>query len=307
MAEAAAEMAGVEKVLEQMEEEQALLGTCASLWRTLAAHLAAVDESLRLKSQTLAAAADSLDTRSHQSLASLLARESALPARESAAAARVATLRDAALADLRSALDGGGAPPGEAADLIRLHCRRMDARPLWRLVAARRRDAEVEAEVAAAVADEAVDPARLVLDAVEDFVAGVGTSDDQRWAVGVILRAAFFPAADSEAVGAAEPGWSVAERAAAVAEKWRERMGEKESKLVPLEGIMFLQFVNGFRLGSRLDEQLLKDLVIRFAAEKDAAKLALALFKDKLPGKLLHFFVCSSVFTACTSFPVSGF
>ena len=167
----------------------------------------------------------------------------------------------------------------------------MDAPALLRFVVSKRKEsASLRAEIAAAMA-EAVDPARLVVEAVEEFlkskVAKSGVTD-KRWACGLVIQALMVSESESR-----EYSRRIAERAVSVVEMWKEHLdGESESGAA--EVVMFLQMVVCFGLRSRFDDEYLRKLVMQFASRRDMAKLAASLqFGDKIIGSS---FLCQLTF-----------
>ncbi|KAJ6372247.1 hypothetical protein OIU76_026682 [Salix suchowensis] len=182
-------------------------------------------------------------------------------------------------------------------------CRRMDSSGLLRFVVSKRKESVfLRAEISCAIM-EAVDPARLILDAVDelvrDKVGKVGVTD-KRWACGILVQA-LFP--EGSCFGRKDKGpefaRSVVERAAGILENWKEEDnveekadGEGEGEggggggggvVGPAEAVMFLQMVLGFGLKSRFDEEFLRKLVTENASRRDMAKLAAAIdFGEKM-------------------------
>lgn len=151
----------------------------------------------------------------------------------------------------------------------------------------------MKTEIPHALFSAAVDPMTLVLDSLEDFVSKkpgkVGLSD-QRWACGLLLRALLQPPDDlvvdgADKVGPGSVPGKIAERAAAIAEAWKEKVEEKEggAAVGASEVMMFLQLVASFGIQSKFDEEFLRNLVVRFPMRKEAAKVAVELgFGDKM-------------------------
>ncbi|RDX70941.1 FRIGIDA-like protein 4a, partial [Mucuna pruriens] len=251
-----------------------ILATCTNLFTTLSAHFSSLQRSVADKSQSLDSKLQSLQSLSEETLESLRHREASIPARESAAAARIEEQREAALAELRAAAP---ADPELSATLKSLS-RKMDAAALVRFVVSKRKEsASLRAEIAAAMA-EAVDPARLVVEAVEEFLRSKTAKSgvtDKRWACGLLIQALLV----SESK---EYSRRIVERAVAVVESWKGHLdGESESGAA--EVVMFLQMVVCFGLRSRFDDDYLRKFVMDFASRRDMAKLAASLhFGDKI-------------------------
>ncbi|XAR70899.1 hypothetical protein NMG60_11027937 [Bertholletia excelsa] len=277
----------INKFFSELEARKALLNTITQLHKTLTDHFSSLEQSLSQKSQALDSQIEAFDAHAKETLESLQNRENAIPECESAAAARVEEQRETAITDIEKAGTGEGGGEGEVGgeeqkglrELLRMYCRRMDTKRLMRFLLTKRKESvALRAELAAAV-EEAVDLARLVLEAVEDFVelkAGgkVGMAD-RRWACGLLIQVAVVER-DCGIGGVAR---SLRERAACLLEKWKGLLGSGGAG----EATMFLQMVVGFGLKENFEEEYLKKLVVEFSTRRDMARIAVALgFKDKM-------------------------
>ncbi|XP_030448481.2 FRIGIDA-like protein 4a [Syzygium oleosum] len=277
----------VQQFVGDLESQMSALSACTRLFAAVSDRLRSLRRSLDDKSLSVESSLQSLASASHEALESLSRREASLPDRESSATALVEERVVAALADLH-----GGPGPGGSRGLpeqLRSLARRMDSSGLVKLLVSRRKEsASLRAEMPAAVA-EAVDPPRLVLDAVEEFLenksAKVGVAD-KRWACGLLVQA-LFPEAKRADARRPEYARSVVERAAALLDAWRKQVEgaagaggageESDGAIGPAEAVMILQMVVAFGLKSRFDEGFLRKLVVDFARRRDLAKLAVAL------------------------------
>ncbi|KAJ8479597.1 hypothetical protein OPV22_023324 [Ensete ventricosum] len=268
----------VQKFLDDLESQHALLSNCTLLWKSLVEHFSSLRQALALRSQSLDAHLQDLESNTQKSLDSLALRDSSLPDRESAAAAALHERRDAALAEIQRS----DVPSADLRGLLRWYARRMDSPGLWRFVVSRRKDLHaLRREVPDAVA-ASLDPARLVVDASEDFLNHHSDDGgaDRNWALGMLLRSLLI----SEGGKAPEVAESMREKAAAVAEAWKEKFSTKEEggeggggTMGGSEAQIFLQMVVAFGLRSRFEEGFLKKLVLEHASRKDMAKLAASL------------------------------
>ncbi|KAI3416997.1 hypothetical protein J3R85_014836 [Psidium guajava] len=282
----------VQKFVGDLESQMNALSACTRIFATLSDRLHSLQRSLDDRSHSVESNLQSLVSSSHQALDSFFRRMASLPERESSAAAVVEERKAAALADLDNPSPRGACGLSES---LRSFARRMDSSGLVKfLVSKRKESASLRAVMPGAIA-EAVDPPRLVMDAVEEFLqnksARVGVTD-KRWACGLLVQA-MFPEAERADARRPEYARSVVERAAALLDVWRKQVEsvtgaggdgeESDGAIGPAEAVMILQMVVAFGLKSRFDEGFLRKLVVDFARRRDLAKLAVALdFGEKL-------------------------
>ncbi|KAK4604212.1 hypothetical protein RGQ29_012639 [Quercus rubra] len=267
----------VQKLFDDLEAQKTILSSCTQLYSTLSNRFISLQDSLSQKSQSLETKIQALESNSRETLESLSHREDSIPERESAAAARIEEQREAALADFGKPVSASA----ELSETLKSLSRRMDSSGLVRYIVSKRKESvSLRAEISKAIA-EAVDPPRLVLDALDEFLKR--KSADKRWACGMLIQA-LFPEMNSKKNKGPEFARSVVERAAEMVLLWKGQMDEEGSAVYgPAEAVMLLQMVLGFGLRSRFDEEYLRKLVVEFAARRDMAKLAAALgFGEKI-------------------------
>lgn len=277
----------VQKFFDDLEAQKNILSTCTKLFTTLSNHFNSLQKSLSQKSHSLDSQIQALESNSRETLESLEHRENSIPERESAAAICIEEQTDAALAEFEK--QSGNAELSEA---LKSFSRKMDSSGLLKFIVSKRKESvSLRAEIVQAL-EEAVDPPRLVLESLEEFVNCKSTKvgvTDKRWACGMLVQA-LFPEVNSGKKGP-EFARSVVERAARILEQWKELMdGESEGvTLGAAEAVMFVQMVVGFQLSARFDKELLRKLMVQHASRRDMAKLAVALEDKEKMGGLFPF------------------
>ncbi|XWS17238.1 hypothetical protein CRYUN_Cryun33cG0050800 [Craigia yunnanensis] len=274
----------VQKFIDELEAQKTILSKCTELFTTLTNHFSSLQNSLSQKSQSLDSIFISLSSTSSQTLESLSLRESSIPDRESAATAHIESQKESALAEFRNPKTST-----QLSESLKSLSRRMDSTGLIKFIVSKRKESvSLRPEISNALS-EAVDPPRLVLEAVDDFVsqkiAKTGGLTDKRWACGMLVQALFPEATWKEKKGKRpEFAKSTGERAGKVVEKWKGQSDGEGEGVGAVEAVMFLQMVVGFELKERFEEAFLRKLVVDFASRRrDMAKLADALgFGDKI-------------------------
>ncbi|KAJ0089688.1 hypothetical protein Patl1_13217 [Pistacia atlantica] len=298
----------VEQFFDDLEAQRTILSSCTQLFKTLTYHFTSLQESLSHKSKSLESKFLSLESTSSETLQSLSQRENSIPERESVAIALLKDQKEAALADFQKP-----AKSTELSETLKSLCRKMDFSGLLKFIISKRKESmSLRAEISGAIT-ESVDPPRLLLDAVEEFLVQkmdkVGVTD-KRWACGMLVQAMFPEGNNGKKAVGPEFARSVVERAAGILERWKEQMFDTE--LGPAEAVMFLQMVVGFGLSSRFDNEFLRKLVLDFASRRDMAKLSACLgFGEKLGVRVAIALVGTRIgvtyFTTSVTFNCEGY
>ncbi|KAJ4846399.1 hypothetical protein Tsubulata_006022 [Turnera subulata] len=277
-----------QKFFDDLDSQKTILTSCTQLFTTLTSRFTSLQSSLAQRSQSLDSKFQSLHSHSQQTLKSLSLRESSIPERESAAAARIEEQKQAALRELEN--------PHASDDLsesLKSFSRRMDASGLLKFVVSKRKESVLlRAEIPRAVMEEAVDPAALLLEVVEELVrekAGRTGITDKRWACATLVQG-LFPDGGGKEGERKGPGFSrrVVERAAAVLEKWKDGERADGGVVGPTEAVMFLQIVAGFGLKPRFDKEFLRKLVMEHAGRRDMAKIATLICSTEEIGEIIE-------------------
>ncbi|XP_078432236.1 FRIGIDA-like protein 4a [Wolffia australiana] len=260
-----------QEAFEELEAQKSLIENCVRAWKSLTDHYSSWERDLEERSKSLESKLIDLESESAQSLEALSQRESAIPERESAETAVIERRRDAAISEMEGS-------PSESPDIpsaLRGFCRRMDFVGLGKFMVSRRKDTSIlRREISDSVA-EAVDPARLIIDAVSDLVDrledGAGVSD-RCWACSLLLRTL----SDGEEMHDAKIPTSIKERAENLAKSWKKKVEERKEGLQmgAAEGQLFLELIEVFGLQIILEEDFVKKLIVDFAPRKDILKIA---------------------------------
>ncbi|XP_028758191.1 FRIGIDA-like protein 4a [Neltuma alba] len=266
----------VQKFFDDLEARRSIISTCTQVFTNLSKHFSSLEASISQKSQLIDSNFEALESHANKTHESLDHRENSIPERESAAAARIEEQKEAALADFAKPIPANV----ELSETLKSLCRKMDSSALLRFIVSRRKEsASLRAEIVQAIA-EAVDPPRLVLDAVEEFLNSKSAKSgvtDKRWACGILIQA-LFPETSS-AGKSPEFCRRMVGRAADLIELWKGQMDgiSEDGAVGAAEAVMFLQMVVGFRLRRSFDEEYLRKMVMEFASRRDMAKIASAL------------------------------
>ncbi|GAB2292220.1 hypothetical protein Dimus_026469 [Dionaea muscipula] len=285
----------IQKLFDDLETKRSILSTCTDLYKNLTSYFSSLEQSLAQKTQTLESRIQTLDSDSQTAFQLLNQRENSLPDRESSLLARIEAQKQAVIAEL----ENPSAENGGCVGLLKSLCRRMDHLGLVKLVMTKRKELGVLRSELGNAIWECVDPPRLVLDVVEEFLnqkaaakgaAGGGGGSglaDKRWACGMVVSGLFRVEELKEVKKNTGPAFSgsMVVRAFQLVEAWKRKLeesGEGLNGVGPAEAAMFMQLTLGFGFKDKFDDGFLKKLVLKFAARKDLAKLCMPVFGEKM-------------------------
>jgi Frigida-like protein len=275
----------IQTLIANLETHRNLITTLSNITRTLTDHFNSVEKTLSARAKSLDVSLETLEKETQQTLHSLDEREASIPNAEAASTVDLQSRRDAIVAEI----DSQSAPTSTdvRTDLSWI-CRRMDASSLWRYCSENRREINAIRQDIVGALEEAVDPARLVVDSIDDFVSNeVERDTEQCWIFTMILRLLY----DKEAA------ISVRERAAEVALKWESRFGERmvreiegdgEGEPGRPEGQLFLTIVGVFQVQERFKNEYLEKIFLIHGKRREIAKYAHVLgVADKVGGNCM--------------------
>ncbi|MCL7031739.1 hypothetical protein MKW94_026891 [Papaver nudicaule] len=273
----------IQKAFDEFETQKSLLTNCTQQWENLSSHFTSLEQSLLEKTQTLDTKLETLDLETKKALAKISERENSISERESIAIKLIEEQKEIALKEIEK---GGDCNGFELEEALKSHCRKMDSKGLLKYMISKRKESlTLRVKIVVAIR-ECVDPYRLVLDGIEEFLEakeGKGGVSDKRWACGNLIQG-LFPDLDGKSVLSAV-ATSVKERAGVLAEAWKGKMESVEGgdDMGPAEAAMFLQMVIGFGLKDKFGEEFLKKLLLSYPSRREMPKLAAALgFGEKM-------------------------
>lgn len=285
----------IQKFVKELESQKAIISTCSELFTTLSNHFSSLQESISSRSNSLDSKFQSLESNARQTLESLSQHENAIPDRELIAVTRIAEKKQVAITEIDKRVPANA----DLAESVRSFVRMMDWRGLLKFINTKRKESQRLRSQLPGLIAEAIDPPRLVLDAVEEFVMKSGSSD-KRWSCEMLVHALFHETSlNSKENGATlmpEYASSVSERAEKLLQLWKGNTdsGGGGGGFGPAEAVMFLELSVIFKLPSKFDQEFLKKLVLDFASRRDVAKLATKLGFGDIAGLNIKLAPCSA-------------
>lgn len=275
----------IQTLIANLETHRNLITTLSTITKTLTDHFNSVEKTLSTRANSLDVSLQTLESDTHQTLQSLDEREASIPNTEAAAAVDFQSRRDSIVA----AIESQTAPTctDVRTDLSWI-CRRMDASTLWRYCSENRREIYAIRQDITGALEEALDPARLVVDSIDDFVSSEVERDTENcWIFAMMLRQLY----DKEVASC------VREKAAEVALKWRMRFGERMTREIEgdgegepgrPEGQLFLTMVGVFQAQTRFEKEYLEKVFLIHGKRREVAKYAHVLgVTDKVGGNCM--------------------
>ncbi|KAF3326942.1 FRIGIDA-like protein 4b isoform X2 [Carex littledalei] len=275
----------LQTLIANLETHRNLITTLSTITTTLTEHFNSVEKTLSTRAKSLDVSLQTLESDTHQALQSLDEREASIPNTEAAAAIDLQSRRDAIVAEIESQTAPAPTCTDVRTDLSWI-CRRMDASTLWRYCSENRREIYAIRQDIAGALEEALDPARLVVDSIDDFVSKSEVERDTEncWIFAMMLRQLYDK----------EVATSVREKAAEVALKWRTRFDERMTREIEgdgegepgrPEGQLFLTIVGVFQAQKRFEKEYLEKVFLIHGKRREVAKYAHVLgVTDKVGG-----------------------
>lgn len=277
----------LEEAFTLLDAQRGVLEKCTLQWKELTDHYASLEESLQKKFEELAEKEKNLELKTKETEELLDKREQSIESNEETYLARLEEQKNAALAAIES---------GKSENSLKFLCEKMDAEGLWRFIVERRKDVTaLRAELPSAL-ESAIDPARLVLQALEGFYdKGTGKTEkkdsglgDQRRACSLLLES-LLPLLADPTMGAERPvvSPSTKEQARVIANEWKSRIdvdADPANAAKPLEVQAFLQLVATFGIAAEFPKDDLCKLVLAVSWRRQIPKLCGALgLTEKMP------------------------
>ncbi|KAH9330970.1 hypothetical protein KI387_003078, partial [Taxus chinensis] len=263
-----------------LETQKSILEKYTLQWKELADHYASLEQTLQKKEEEIVEKEKTMELKTKETESLLDKRETSLEENENKYLARVEELKKCAVEAIENRKSDAE---------LKFLCQKMDSEGVWKYMAEHRRDVQaVTAEMRPAL-ESAVDPARLVLEAIEGFYDKNIESNnsknyqglaDQRRACCVLLES-LLPVLADPILGEDHPvvAQGFKERAKAIADKWKSKIdmdGElANAKLLEVQA--FLQLLATFGIAVEFDRDFLRKLVMSVSWRKYIAKLCGAL------------------------------
>ncbi|GLJ17829.1 hypothetical protein SUGI_0311830 [Cryptomeria japonica] len=266
----------LEEAFTVLETQKTIIEKCTLHWKELSDHYASLEQTLDKKDQELAEKEKSLELKCKEAEALLEKREQSLDEKEQKLITRVGEQKKCAVEAIEK-----GKSDGE----LKFLCQKMDAEGVWKYLTENKKDIQTfRAELPPAL-ESAIDPARLVLEAIESFYDKNSENNsskkqpalaDQRRACSLLLES-LVPVLADPILGEDHPvvAQVFKERAKAIADDWKSKI-DVDGDLAnakTLEVQAFLQLLATFGIAAEFDRGDLRKLVLAVSWRKQIAKL----------------------------------